>query len=88
VEGGAGRRHGSPAEGRQEKEEWAREERREREMEREEKEEGRSIWEEECGQDERLMDGWEVVLLALARTQHTWAVWRAEHNARSLHCEG
>ena len=58
------------------------------EMEWEEKEEGRSIWEEECGQDEGLKDGWEVVLLALPRTQHTWDVRKGEHSARSLHCEG
>ena len=57
-------------------------------MEREEKEEGRSILKEECGQDEGLKDGWEVVILALPRSQHTWAVWKGEHSARSLHCEG
>ena len=42
----------------------------------------------EQGQKEGLEGGWEGVLLALPMTQHTWAVWRDEHRARSLHCEG
>ena len=56
-------------------------------MERE-KEELKGILRVEQGQKEGLEGGWEGVLLALPMTQHTWAVWRDEHRARSLHCEG
>ena len=56
-------------------------------MERE-KEELKGTLRVEQGQEEGLEGGWEGVPMALSMTQHTWALWRAKHSARWLHCEG